>query len=51
MQQEGEGEEKETSGGARTPASVVAMPDFSAMTEEEQIAYAMQMSLQAATGK
>ena len=28
------------------PAAAPAFPDFSAMTEEEQIAYAMQMSMQ-----
>lgn len=33
------------------PTSRPVVPDFAAMTEEEQIAYAMQMSLQNATGE
>jgi len=39
----------------KKPASIQSIPDFSSMTEEEQIAYAMQISMQAdeeeATGK
>lgn len=38
-----------TASSAPTPA-LASFPDFSAMTEEEQIAYAMQMSMQEAQG-
>lgn len=34
----------------RTESSTPALPDFSRMTEDEQIAYALQMSMQGAGG-
>lgn len=33
-----------------TDSSTSALPDFSRMTEDEQIAYALQMSMQGAAG-
>lgn len=41
-----EGPEESTPASDNTTASTGAMPDFARMTEEEQIAFAMKMSMQ-----